>query len=446
MASAPPMRPGRGWGFVARLGLAQIAIGAVAAIMTSTLNRVMVVELALPATIPSILVALHFVIQMSRAKFGFDSDRTGHRAPWILGGVIVFSAGGFLSALGVSVAATQQVMGLGLAFIGYALIGVGMSAAGTALLAHVAEEVEPRRLGGAAALLWIMMIAGIAVTAGVSGQLLDPFSFSRLITVIGVVCLVAIVLAALAAWGSWGIRRPAIATPAVAPSAGFGAVLRDALDDQSTRRFALFVFAAMLAYSAQDLILEPFAGRVFGMTPGESTKLGGTQHGGVMLGMLGAAVLSARIGSLRQWAVGGCLASAVMLVALSQSPALGGAGALSLIIFGLGVANGVFAVGAIGAMMAMTAADATRGTGIRLGVYGAAQAIAYAAGSLGGGVASDLTIAGLGDVTRGYTVIFATEAVLFVVAAGMALASTPTVRAGVLQRHDAGDAILGAMR
>ncbi|MDQ8178405.1 MAG: PucC family protein, partial [Gemmatimonadota bacterium] len=223
-------------------------------------------------------------------------------------------------------------------------------------------------------------------------------------------------------------------------------VLRDALEDRSTRRFALFVFAAMLAYSAQDLILEPFAGRVFGMTPGESTKLGGTQHGGVMLGMLGAAVLSARIGSLRQWAVGGCLASAVMLVALSQSPALGGAGALSLIIFGLGMANGVFAVGAIGAMMAMTAADATRGAGIRLGVYGAAQAIAYAAGSLGGGVASDLTIAGLGDVTRGYTVIFAAEAVLFVVAAGMALSSTPTVRAGVFQRHDAGDAILGAMR
>ena len=212
------------------------------------------------------------------------------------------------------------------------------------------------------------------------------------------------------------------------------------------RRFALFVFAAMLAYSAQDLILEPFAGRVFGMTPGESTKLGGTQHGGVMLGMLGAALLSARFGSLRHWAVGGCLASALTLVALAQSPALGGPAALSAIIFALGVANGVFAVGAIGAMMAMTAADGTRGTGIRLGVYGAAQAIAYAAGSLGGGVASDLTIAWFGDASRGYTVVFAAEAILFVVAAAMAMASTPSVRAGILRRTDAGDAILGAMR
>jgi len=290
------------------------------------------------------------------------------------------------------------------------------------------------------------MILGIAVTAGVSGQLLDPFSFRRLLSVIGAVCAIAVVLAAIAAWGSWHIRRSPAGTGAAVSNAGFRAVLRDALADRATRRFALFVFAAMLAYSAQDLILEPFAGRVFGMTPGESTKLGGTQHGGVMLGMLGAALLSARFGSLRHWAVGGCLASALTLVALAQSPALGGPAALSAIIFALGVANGVFAVGAIGAMMAMTAADGTRGTGIRLGVYGAAQAIAYAAGSLGGGVASDLTIAWFGDASRGYTVVFAAEAILFVVAAAMAMASTPSVRAGILRRTDAGDAILGAMR
>jgi len=435
-----------GWRDVARLGLAQIAIGAVAAVMTSTLNRVMIVELALPATVPSVLVALHFVIQMSRARFGFDSDRSGHRAPWILGGVATFAVGGFLAALGVALAATRTLPGLGVAFLGYALIGIGMSAAGTALLAHVAEEMPPQKLGGAAAMLWIMMILGIAVTAGVSGQLLDPFSFRRLLSVIGAVCAIAVVLAAIAAWGSWHIRRAPAGTGAAVSNAGFGAVLRDALADRATRRFALFVFAAMLAYSAQDLILEPFAGRVFGMTPGESTKLGGTQHGGVMLGMLGAALLSARFGSLRHWAVGGCLASALTLVALAQSPALGGPAALSAIIFALGVANGVFAVGAIGAMMAMTAADGTRGTGIRLGVYGAAQAIAYAAGSLGGGVASDLTIAWFGDASRGYTVVFAAEAILFVVAAAMAMASTPSVRAGILRRTDAGDAILGAMR
>lgn len=434
------------WRGIARLGLAQIAIGAVAAIMTSTLNRVMVVELALPATIPSILVALHFAIQMSRAKFGFDSDRSGRRAPWILGGAVVLAIGGTLAAMAVAVAAQRLTLGLTLAFVAYAIIGVGMSAAGTALLAHVAEQVEPRKLGAAAALLWIMMIFGIAVTAGVSGQLLDPFSFERLVAVTAGVCLIAAVLAAIAAWGSWGLERPALREPAVPQEAGFRVALKDALLDRTTRRFALFVFAAMLAYSAQDLILEPFAGRVFGMTPGDSTKLGGIQHGGVMLGMLAAALLSARFGSLRVWAAAGCVASAMALLVLANAPWWGGVPLLQGTVFALGVANGVFAVGAIGSMMAMTAADTTRGTGIRLGVYGAAQAIAYGVGSLGGGVASDLTIAAMGDAARGYVAVFGAEAVLFIVAAFMALASTPAVRAGVMHRADSGAAILGAMR
>lgn len=435
-----------GWGGIARLGLAQIAIGAVAAIMTSTLNRVMVVELALPATIPSVLVALHFAIQMSRAKFGFDSDRSPSRAPWILGGAMVLALGGTLAAMAVSVASTRLLLGLTLAFFAYALIGVGMSAAGTALLAHVAEQVEPRKLGGAAALLWIMMIFGIAVTAGVSGQMLDPFTFPRLITVTAVVCLIASILAAIAAWGSWGMQRPALEKPAVAADASFRTTILDALRDPVTRRFAFFVFAAMLAYSAQDLILEPFAGRVFAMTPGESTKLGGLQHGGVMLGMLGAAILSARMGSLRVWAAAGCVASAVALLVLANAPWWGGVALLKGTVFALGVANGVFAVGAIGSMMAMTAADTTRGTGIRLGVYGAAQAIAYGVGSLGGGVASDLTIAAMGDAARGYVAVFGAEAVLFIVAAFMALASTPSVSARVMREQATGDVILGAMR
>lgn len=446
MTAAVQPRIYMGWGGIARLGLAQVAIGAVAAIMTSTLNRVMVVELALPATIPSVLVALHFAIQMSRAKFGFDSDKSVSRAPWILGGAVVLAIGGTLAAMAVAVASTRLTLGLTLAFFAYALIGVGMSAAGTALLAHVAEQVEPRKLGGAAALLWIMMIFGIAVTAGVSGQMLDPFSFERLVTVTAAVCLISAVLASIAAWGSWGMKRPSLSAPAVAESAGFSVAIRDALLDKTTRRFAFFVFAAMLAYSAQDLILEPFAGRVFGMTPGESTKLGGIQHGGVMLGMLGAAILSARFGSLRVWAAAGCIASAATLLVLANSPWIGGVALLQSTVFALGVANGVFAVGAIGSMMAMTAADTTRGTGIRLGVYGAAQAIAYGVGSLGGGVASDLTIASMGDPARGYVAVFGAEAVLFIVAAFMALASTPSVRAGVMRRADAGEAILGAMR
>lgn len=421
----------RTWGYVARCGLAQMAIGAVAALMTSTLNRVMIVELSLPATVPALLVALHFAVQTSRSRFGFESDRLKRRTPLILGGSLLQSVGGVLAAVAVVVAVTSRTWGLALAVVAFTLIGLGMSAAGTALLALVAERVEPRHRGGAAAMLWVMMIFGIVVTAATSGAALDPFSMRRLVIVTAVVCGSAVLLSVVGMWGveeRWPARQAT--GPAAAP-ATFAAAWRAVSHERSTMQFAAFVLLSMLAYSMQDLILEPFAGRVFGMTPGESTQLAASQHAGVMLGMIGAAPLSARFGSLRGWAASGCMLSAICLAALSLLPVGASESLVRAVVFCLGTANGVFAVGALGAMMGMTAGPQGDGVGLRLGVYGAAQAIAYGIGGSLGGVASDVAIATLGDVRAGYTAVFAVEAGLFLAATWMAMriANTASARA-----------------
>ena len=54
------------WISIVRLGVVQMALGAIVVLTTSTLNRLMVVELALPALLPGFLVALHYGIQLSR--------------------------------------------------------------------------------------------------------------------------------------------------------------------------------------------------------------------------------------------------------------------------------------------------------------------------------------------------------------------------------------------
>ena len=101
----------------------------------------------------------------------------------------------------------------------------------------------------------------------------------------------------------------------------------------------------MLAYSAQDLILEPFAGAVFGWTPGESTQLAGTQHGGVFVGMLLVAVVTtifkgSRLASLQSWVIGGCLASAAAMGGLVLAGTVGaGNWPLTANVFLLGVAK-----------------------------------------------------------------------------------------------------------
>jgi BCD family chlorophyll transporter-like MFS transporter len=72
----------------------------VVVLTTSTLNRVMVVELALPALLPGLLVGPALpAVQLSRPRMGFGSDVGGQRTPWILGGMAVLATGGWLAAV-----------------------------------------------------------------------------------------------------------------------------------------------------------------------------------------------------------------------------------------------------------------------------------------------------------------------------------------------------------
>ncbi|MDQ8162792.1 MAG: BCD family MFS transporter [Gemmatimonadota bacterium] len=428
------------WWQLSRLGLVQAAIGAVVVLLTTTINRVIVVELALPATVPGLLVALHFGVQLVlRPRLGHDSDRSGRRTPWILGGLAVCALGGVGVAASIPVMATNVALGIALASIASVVLGAGVSAAGTPLLALMSERADPSQRAGAAAITWILMIVGIIITAATSGALLDPFSYTRLIAIAGGIGGIGFLVAVLATYGVERGPRPASSVPVQddASHGSFMAALRTVWGEPAARLFASFVFLAMFAYSAQDLILEPFAGIAFGMTPGESTKLSGLHHGGVLIGMLITAIVATRRGQLRHWAAAGCMASAVTYVALAASPVLGEVRTFTAIVMLLGLANGVFAIGAIGSMMALTGDKTDGRAGLRLGVFGAAQALAYAVGTMAGAVGVDTATAVLASPLRGYLAVFSVEAVLFAASAFLALRSASSERANDVFRERA---------
>jgi MFS transporter, BCD family, chlorophyll transporter len=313
------------------------------------------------------------------------------------------------------------------AALSFVFVGLGVSASGTSLLTLLAKRVDAPRRASAAALVWVMMIVGFAVTAGVAGKMLDPYSPSRLVAVSGTVSLVAFVVTLLALWRLEGqgaaaalVRKEAMTVTR------FRHALAEVWAEPEARRFTIFVFVSMVAYSAQDLILEPFAGVIFGFTPGESTQLSGVQHGGTLAGMLLAALAGRRIagtgfGSLRVWTVGGCIASCVALAGL----VIAGLGAaphwpLRANVFALGVANGAFSIAAIGSMMALAGRGREAREGTRMGLWGAAQAIGFAGGGLIGTAASDIARWWLGAPGPAYAVVFAAEALLFLAAARLA--------------------------
>ena len=405
------------WFQIFRLGLVQMALGAIVVLTTSTLNRLMVVELALPAVLPGLLVALHYGIQLSRPHWGFASDAGGHRTRWIIGGMAALAVGAFIAAIGVMVLETSFAFGMAISVVAYALIGLGVGASGTSLLALLATTTAPHRRAAAATITWLMMILGIALTAGVVGSMLDPYTPALLIRIVGIVVTAAVLMTCLAVWR---IEDKLIARPEPDPTP-FREGLAEVWSERKARNFTLFVFLSMTAYFMQELILEPYAGLVFAFTPGQSTSLSGAQNGGVFFGMLTVGILATgfKIGALRHWVMAGCVGSAGALAAITLLGPIGPGAPLVPAVVALGFFNGMFAVAAIGSMMALAAEGKERREGTRMGLWGAAQAIAAGFGGLVGAAMVDLLRLNLTDA-QAFGSVFIFEAGLFIAAAAMA--------------------------
>ncbi len=409
-----------GWPAIVRLGVVNGCLGAVVALVTFTLNRVMTVELALPALLPGALIALHYAVQLLRPRVGFASDTGGRRTPWIVGGLAVLATGGVLAAAAVSLLATHFAAGLALAVLAYALVGLGAGAVGTSSLALMAVRVAPGRRPAAATVFWLLMIVGAVAEAGTAAHLLHPFSLALLLRVSAAIAGIAFVAGSAAIWG---VERGRVAAPAPAHLAGgFADALAATWREPAARRFTLFVFTAMLAYSGQELILEPFAGRVLALSPAQTASLTGLHQSGVLAGMLLVAIggsLARRAHDMKWWIAGGCAVSAICLAGLACAGLAGPTWPLRANLFALGLGNGAFAVSAIGAMLGL-AGGRGGSAGVRMGVWGAAQAVAMGAGGLLSSGASDAARLLLGAPGPAYALVFASQAVLFLVAARLA--------------------------
>jgi len=413
-----------GWISIVRLGFVQAAIGAIVVMTTSTLNRIMVVELALPASLPGLLVAIHYFVQVIRPRMGFESDIGGKRTPWIIGGIGLLALGGFGAAIATTLMGVNLIIGIAAAIVAFFFIGIGVSMSGTSLLALLAKGVSDERRAAAATTVWLMMIFGFALTSGIAGKFLDPYSPEKVILISGIISSLACVIAVSALYRLEGetLENKHTSTTQKIP---FKVALTDILSDPDTRKFTIFIFLSMFAFSAQDLILEPFAGMIFKYSLGETTSLSGIQHSGVLTGMLlvavcGSSRLRQYFGSLRSWMIYGCLASALAMFGLVIAGILEGDWPLKLNVFILGLANGAFSIAAIASMMRLAVVGGGGKEGVRIGLWGGAQAIAFGLGGLLGAGASDLARSIFINPASAYSSVFFIEAILFIASAYMA--------------------------
>ena len=437
------------WPQIARLGLVQASLGSIVVLTTSLLNRVMVVELALPAILPGALVALHYFIQLIRPRMGFGSDQTRRASPWIRGGILVLASGGVLAAASTILLSSSVGLGIALATVAFLMIGIGVSSSGTALLVLLAKRVEPNKKAAAATCVWLMMIFGFAFTASVSGKFLTPFSFERLLMVSSTVSVIAVVVTFLAIWR---MESPVVKTQQSSSNAdetesasspmkvSFREAFAEVWRESRVRSFTWFVFVSMLAYSSQDLILEPFAAVAFGFSPAETTTLSGLQNGGVLIGMLFLAFITSKaksqtLTSLSTWTIGGCLASALAMLGLVLSGPIDNVIFFKVSVFLLGIFNGAFSIAAIGSMMQFASVGSAQREGVRMGIWGASQAMAFGLGGIIGTGLSDIARIVLGDPASAYAFVFFLEGVLFVVAAYLSYQTRSQKQTNELSKH-----------
>ncbi|EET49153.1 PucC family protein [Thalassobium sp. R2A62] len=409
-----------------RLSLFQISVGMAAVMLLGTLNRVMIVELSVPAFIVATMIAIPVLIAPFRALLGFKSDNYRSaigwkRVPYLWFGTLWQFGGLAIMPMALLVLAGDSAIDAGFfgqvaAALAFLLTGLGMHMTQTAGLALAADRASEETRAKVVSLLYVMYLLGMGVSAVIIGSLLKDYSSLLLVQVVQGAAVVTMVLNIVALWKQEKMS-PMTKDERSAPQPAFRTAWADLTRETDMLRLVVTIFLGTIAFNMQDVLLEPYGGEILGLSVSATTLLTAMWACGALLGFgLAARWLSNGIDTYRMGGRGvivGILAfSAVLLSAPLASPILFYTGAA---LIGLG--GGLFAVATLTAAMTINVAGSA-GRGLALGVWGAAQATGAGLSIFIGGATRDLVNSAasngiLGDVLQapsiGYSVVYQIE-------------------------------------
>ncbi len=413
-----------------RLSLFQVSCGMASVLLVGTLNRVMIVELNVPASIVALMISLPLLAAPFRALIGFRSDTHvsalgWRRVPWIWKGTMLQFGGFAIMPFAILVLSGRNAIGApdwigqlcsGLAFL---LVGAGLHTVQTVGLALatdlVAEESQPRVVG----LMYVMLLVGMIASAILFGWLLTDFTPGRLIQVVQGAAVTTIALNIFAMWKQEardptktreGRQEPTFKESWDSFIGGNGAIRR-----------LIAVGIGTMAFSMQDVLLEPYGGQVLGLTVANTTRLTATLAMGGLIGFLLASRVLGRGGDPFRMSSYGALAGIPAFAAIIIAAPLHSA----LLFF-----SGTFLIGFGGGLLSHGTLTATmnhapeKQRGLALGAWGAVQASAAGLAVAFGGIVRDLVngmqgLSVLGVSLAGpataYSLVYTIEIVLLVV-------------------------------
>ena len=380
-----------------RLSLFQVSVGMAAVLLLGTLNRVMIVEMSVPATIVAFMIALPVLSAPFRAMLGHKSDnyrsRIGwKRVPylwfgslWQMGGLAIMPFA--LILLSGDQTTGPEWAGKAIAAGAFLMTGLGLHMTQTAGLALASDRATDETRSKVVALLYVMFLLGMALSSIVIGWLLRDFSDITLIRVVQGCAVVTMVLNMTALWKQEKVKPMTAAEMAEVPPV-FLESWHDFINGGNAGRLILLVLIGTMGFQMQDVLLEPYGGQILGLSVGATTWLTAANALGALTGFILAGRWMGKGQDTYRMAARGILVgiaafSAVILSGLLGSVPLFYAGACAI-----GLGAGLFAVSTLTAAMALPERGKA-GRGLALGAWGAAQATAAGLSIAVGGAVRD---------------------------------------------------------
>jgi len=401
-----------------QLGLIHVAVAMTLVPINSTLNRVMIKELSISATLVAILASLPYLFAPIQVAIGSFSDRHPifgfRRSPYIFVGLI-------LCVIGLAVSPQvaflmNQNMGLGIlmGILAFGAWGMGYNLSAVSYLSLASELSGEKGRGKTIATMWFMMIIAIIATAIGLSRMVDPYTPTALIRAFDYVAVSALIL------GLLGLIRlePRSSNSALSPASENYSVREMTLAitaNPVARIFFIYLFLLLAAILGQDVLLEPFGAQAFGMTVTQTTRITSIWGTFVLVAILVAGALEGRVAK-KSVAQAGNISALLGFVVIVISGFMASKDIFYTGVTILGIGTGLSTVANLSLMFDLTVPGMV---GLYIGAWGFSNALSRLAGSLLAGILRDVVNQITGVALSGYLVVFSVEALMLLIAAIM---------------------------
>jgi BCD family chlorophyll transporter-like MFS transporter len=391
-----------------QLGLVHVAVAMTLVPINSTLNRVMIKEMAISATLVAVLASLPYLFSPLQVIIGSFSDRhplfNRRRTPYILAGLALCVLGISLSPYAAFILDQNLWLGILTGMVVFGMWGMGYNLSAVSYLSLASELSGEKGRGRTIAVMWFMMITGIIVTAIGLSHMVDPYTPQALERAFQAVGVAAFGLGLL---GVIGLEPPANRIRFTGgENYTWGQMFRTILKNRQAKLFFWYLVILLAAILGQDLILEPFGAQAFGMSVKATTRITSLWGSCVLVALAIAGMTETRFGKRKVAYWGGWLTLAGFCWIL-LSGFVGNLGVFYLGVSLLGIGTGLATVSNLSLMLDMTTpAD----VGLYIGAWGMANALSRLIGTLLSGAVRDVVTQVTQAALSGYLVVFAIEA------------------------------------